>query len=175
MCSRVLTTALTVSFLAALSAQIGCAGGDAPRPQPPTNTNGLPPGPGPGPGPGPATGTGPLATLDPSTAKQESWQLDRGPAPFLNFEAQHLRISAGCRTPTGQMDCDALRFARGGQQVTLAPQEKMRMGAPGAMVCNHIKNQLVTGRDPKGNEDGFCVFPDGSMIATGSLEYHTLK
>lgn len=120
-------------------------------------------------------GSGPLASLDPNAAKQETWQLERGPAPFLNFEAQRMRISAGCRAPSGQMDCDALRFARGGQQVTLTPQEKMRMGAPGAAVCMHIKNQLLTGRDPKGNEDGFCVFPDGSMIATGSLEYYTLK
>ena len=132
----------------------------------------APPGPGPGPGPAP---TGPLAVLDPNTAKQETWQLERGPAPFLNFEAQHLRISAGCRAPNGQMDCEALRFARGGPSVELTPQEKMRMGAPGAAVCMHTKHQLTTGRDPKGNEDGFCVFADGSMIATGSLEYHTLK
>ncbi len=169
MCSRVLTTALAASILSGL---MGCAGGDSPRPQPPTNTNGQP---GPGPGVPPGPGSGPLAVLDPTSAKQESWQLERGPAPFLNFEAQHLRISAGCRTPAGQMDCEALRFARGGPQVVLTPQEKGRMGAPGAAVCSHIKNQLLTGRDPKGNEDGFCVFADGSMIATGSLEYHTLR
>jgi hypothetical protein len=120
-------------------------------------------------------GSGPLANLDPNQAKQETWQLDRGPAPFLNFEAQHLRISAGCRQPTGQMDCEALRFARRGPTVELDARERGRAVPAGATICVKLHNQLTTGRDPRGNEDGFCIFPDGSMIATGSLEYHTLK
>ncbi len=161
-----------------------CGGGQPPVTSSGATTAGPSSGPGPGPASGPGPGSasgqttppgGPLAALDPATAKQETWQLERGPAPFLNFEAQQLRISAGCRAPNGQLDCEALRFARGGPTVTLTSQEKMRMGAPGAAVCMHIKNQLTTGRDPKGNEDGFCVFGDGSMIATGSLAYHTLK
>jgi putative hemolysin len=169
---RALSISCSLSAVLVLAACAG--GGGQPDPNvpngPTTSTGGVP-----GPGPGPGQGTGPLALLDPNQAKQETWQLDRGPAPFLNFEGQHLRISAGCRQPTGQMDCEALRFARRGPTVELTPHEKARMAAPGAVICRKINNQLTTGRDPKGNEDGFCVFPDGSMLATGSLEYHTLK
>ena len=126
-------------------------------------------------GPANAPATSALASLDPNRAKQETWTLERGPAPFLNFEAEHLRISASCRLPTGQMDCEALRFARKGPSVELTAQDRSRAAPPGALICMKTKNQLATGRDAKGNEDGFCVFSDGSMIATGSLEYHTLK
>jgi putative hemolysin len=171
---RALPVSCTGSVLLLLAA---CAGGNGQQPDPnvpngqTTSTGGVSQ----GPGPDPATAGGSLANLDPSQAKQETWQLDKGPTPFLHWEGQHLRISAGCRQPTGQMDCDALRFVRRGPSVELTPQEKARMAPPGATVCVKIRNQLTTGRDPKGNEDGFCIFPDGSMIATGSLEYHALK
>jgi hypothetical protein len=122
---------------------------------------------------GPASG--PLANLDPNQAKQETWTTDRGPIAFLNFEAQHLRISASCRQPTGQMDCEALRAVRAGPSVELTPQDKARMAPPGATACVKMHHQLTTGRDPARNEDGFCVFNDGSLIATGSLELYVLK
>ena len=134
--------------------------------------------------PGPNTGSsgttsspasGPLANLDPNQAKQETWTTDRGPIAFLNFEAQHLRISASCRQPTGQMDCEALRAVRAGPSVELTPQDKARMAPPGATACIKMHHQLTTGRDPAGNEDGFCIFNDGSLIATGSLELYVLR
>ena len=118
---------------------------------------------------------GPLAALNPSDAKQETWQLESGPVPFLNWDAQHLRISASCKKPTGQLDCQALQAARGGPTVELTQQDRARMVPPGALVCKKLHNQLTTGRDPGGNEDGFCVFPDGSMISQGSLAQYALK
>jgi hypothetical protein len=73
------------------------------------------------------------------------------------------------------MDCEALRVARAGPSVELTPQDRARAAPPGATACIKLRHQIETGRDPKGNEDGFCVFNDGSMIATGSLELYVLK
>jgi hypothetical protein len=151
-------------FLAVLA---GCpSGGGAPGPN--TGSSGTTSGPGPAP-------SGPLANLNPNEAKPETWQTEGGPVPFLNFEAQRLRISASCQKPSGQMDCEALRVARAGPSVELTPQDRARAAPPGATACVKLRQKLETGRDPKGNEDGFCVFSDGSMIATGSLENYVLK
>jgi putative hemolysin len=158
-------TLVAASFLVALT---GCpSGGGSPDPSTASSGHTVPTS-------APA-GSGPLAMLDPNAARQESWQLEKGPAMFLAWDAQHLRVSAGCRQPSGQMDCEALRFARGGPTVELTAQDRARMAPPGGLVCRKIGNVLTTGRDPRGNEDGFCVFHDGSMISQGSLEFHTLK
>jgi hypothetical protein len=157
---------MRASLVLALVLVAGCpSGGSGPGPN--TGSSGTTSGPGPT--------SGPLANLDPNQAKQETWTTDRGPIAFLNFEAQRLRISASCRQPTGQMDCEALRAVRGGPQVELTPQDRMRAAPPGATVCVKMHHQLTTGRDPGGNEDGFCIFNDGSLIATGSLELYVLK
>jgi hypothetical protein len=151
------------AILVLSAALLGCpSGGTGPGPQ--TGSSGGPPPP-----------NGPLANLNPNDAKQETWQTERGALPFLNFEGQRLRVSASCRQPSGQMECEALRVVRAGPQVELTPQDRARAAPPGATACMKLHQKLETGRDPRGNEDGFCVFGDGSMIATGSLENYVIK
>ena len=155
-------------IFALLAALTGCpSGGGTPGPQTgssgTTSTTQAPP------------QGGPLANLNPNEAKQETWQTEHGAVPFLNFEAQRLRVSASCRQASGQMDCEALRTVRAGPSVELTPQDRARAAPPGATACMKLHQKLETGRDPKGNEDGFCVFGDGSMIATGSLENYVVK
>jgi hypothetical protein len=45
----------------------------------------------------------------------------------------------------------------------------------GTHVCMKLNHQLVTGKNSVGAEDGFCRFPDGSMISTGALEQYGMR
>jgi hypothetical protein len=45
----------------------------------------------------------------------------------------------------------------------------------GTRACMTLKHQLVTGHNATGTEDGFCRFPDGSMVSTGALEQYGMR
>lgn len=121
------------------------------------------------------TGTGPLANLESQPSVAEPWTSSDGkPLPMLYYTAQNVRISASCKQASGQLDCDAIRQLR-----TAVPVEVAGGGRPGTSMgtkgCKKLGYQLVTGRNSVGAEDGFCTFPDGSMLSTGALEQYGMK
>lgn len=122
-----------------------------------------------------STVAGPLANLESSPYTSETWTSQEGAAmAFVHYTPQDVRISAQCRQPTGQLSCDAIRQLRG------APVEVQGSALTGGIsagtrACVALKQQLTSGHDASGTEDGFCRFADGSMVSTGALERYGMR
>ena len=96
-------------------------------------------------------------------------------ADVLHFEAERVHISAGCAQPTGMLQCQAMDALRGGKTVQLGGNDFNGGANPGAIACRKMGRTNTTGRGPKGDEDGFCEFADGSFVSTGSIEFYVVK
>ena len=130
------------------------------------------------PGPGDASSSGspagPLANLESAPFVNEVWIAQDGGAkvPILFYAQQNVRLSASCRNGGGQLACDALRQLRGNPPVVV-PKGMVRGNvSAGTKACVALKNTIVGAHDAQGNEDGFCRFPDGSLVSTGALEQY---
>jgi hypothetical protein len=123
-----------------------------------------------------STGTGPLSTLESAPFMNEVWISQEGQQmPFIYYARENVRVSAQCRQASGQLACDALRQMRNGMPVEI-PRRALTGGiSAGTRVCMTLKHQLVTGHNSVGAEDGFCRFPDGSMVSTGALEQYGMR
>jgi hypothetical protein len=121
-------------------------------------------------------GSGPLANLESQPSVAEPWTAQDGRAlPMLYFQAQNVRISAQCKQPNGQLNCDAIRQLRNGQPVEVAARGSSPSMSMGTKGCQKLHYPLVTARNSVGAEDGFCQFPDGSMLSTGALEQYGMR
>lgn len=118
-----------------------------------------------------------LAQLDSAPFQQEVWILNEGgqQLPFIYYTADNVRLSAQCRSAAGQLTCDAARFIRTGQPVQMKRASLDGRQSAGVKVCRQMNQQIVTAHNASGNEDSFCKFPDGSMLATGSLEQYGMQ
>jgi len=120
--------------------------------------------------------SGPLATLESAPFVNEVWTSQEGqPMPFVYYTQQNVRVSAQCRQASGQLACDALRQIRGGMPVEIPGRELTGGISAGTRACMKLRHQLVTGINSVGAEDGFCRFPDGSMVSTGALEQYGMR
>ncbi len=124
----------------------------------------------------PSAGAGPLANLETGPFVAESWTSQEGQKmDFIYYTGPRVRISAMCRQPNGQLTCDAIRQVRQGMPVELDSRDLNAGISAGTKACRKLNMSLVSGHDTKGNEDGFCRFPDGSMIANGVIEQYNTK
>jgi putative hemolysin len=132
----------------------------------------------------PTNGGGPTANtvdapsgalvLNAGTAKRESYSFEEGGAKeVLTFEKERVRVSASCLV-NNMLACDAMTALRKGKHVKLAANAPASV-SPGTIACKQMGMKNRTGRDSSGNEDGFCLFPDGSMTSTGSLEFYVIE
>lgn len=112
--------------------------------------------------------------LQVKNAQKATYTIDGAPKEFLVFSAEKVTVSASCGKPDGGLDCEAMQLLRRGKSVQLTPAESSRGIPPGAAVCAKLKIMSTTGRDAKGNEDGFCTFADGSLVSHGSVDTHVL-
>lgn len=125
----------------------------------------------------PPAGSGPLASLESQPSVPEQWTTQDGRAlQMIYYQGQNVRVSAQCKQPNGQLNCDAIRQLRGG----LPPIDVSAKGASpslsmGTKGCMKMHYPLVSGRNAAGSEDGFCQFPDGSMVSVGALEQYGMR
>lgn len=122
-------------------------------------------------------GTGPLANLESAPFVNEVWTAQEGGTqmPMIFYSAQNVRVSAQCRQAAGTLQCDALRQIRQGMPVEIPKRSLTGNVSAGTRVCTKMGHQLVSGHNSVGAEDGFCRFPDGSMISTGALEQYGMR
>jgi len=127
--------------------------------------------------PSSANATGPLAALESAPFVNEVWIAQDGGAqmPFIYYTRENVRLSAACRTPSGQLSCDAIRQLRSGTPVEIARRSLTGNISAGTRVCMNMRHQLVSAHNAAGAEDGFCRFPDGSMVSTGALEQYAMR
>jgi putative hemolysin len=125
---------------------------------------------------GASTGTGPLANLESAPFLNEVWiGQEGGQSPFIFYTQQNVRLSAQCRNPAGQMNCAALQQLRNAPPVEISRRALTGGISAGTRACMKLGYRLWSGHNASGAEDGFCVFPDGSMVSTGALEQYGLR
>lgn len=118
-------------------------------------------------------GTGPLANLESVPPNAESWSNDdKQPVALLVWPAQNVKLSASCKAASGELACDAIRFLRGGNHVQMARRFLDGRQSAGVKACVRLNQPIITVRNALGAEDSLCKFPDGSMVATGTLEQY---
>jgi putative hemolysin len=106
----------------------------------------------------------------------EVWISQEGQQmPFLYYAQQNVRVSAQCRQATGQLACDAIRQIRSGMPVEIPGRELTGGISAGTKACMKLGHTLVSGHNSVGSEDGFCRFPDGSMLSNGALEQYGMR
>lgn len=149
--------------LAASVVLLGCPSGNSSGPDAQTSTSsGAAP-----------VGSGPLATLESAPFQNEVWTTDDGQqVQMLFYGQQNVRVSAQCRNGGGQLTCDAIRYLRGGQPVTIPRRALDGRTSAGVKVCQRLNQPMVRGHNTVGSEDGFCRFPDGSLLSNGALEQY---
>jgi hypothetical protein len=157
---KVETLACVVSLSVAVAAA-GCGGSNAGGPGPNDPQGGAP--------------TGPLASLDTSAPQAETWSLEGGgPAPFLFYAAENVRLSAACKPPSGPLNCAAATYLRRGAPAQVPRRQLDGRMSAGTRACMSLGNALVNGSNTVGAQDTFCRFPDGSLVSTGALEQYKL-
>lgn len=149
----------------ALACSVGCSSGSQASPAPTASTAATT---------AAAAPTGPLPLLA-KNGVRSSYTFDGGAAQeFLEFSAEKVKVSASCAKPDGTLDCDAMKLLRRGKTVQLTGAELGGGIAPGLLICKKLQIPSTVGRSAKGDEDGFCSFPDGSMVAHGSVDNNVL-
>jgi len=124
----------------------------------------------------PPAGGGPLANLEAQQPIQEAWMSPEGQQlPMLYYGAQNVRISAQCMQPTGQLNCDAIRQLRNAPPIEMSTRGANPSMSVGTRGCMKMHYGIVTGKNSVGAEDGFCRFPDGSMVSNGALEQYGMR
>ena len=89
---------------------------------------------------------------------------------FIEIEKESLTLSKACLRANGKLDCQAYRESKLASFKDL-DASLFKGGAPGGpILCAKLGGKRRIGNSPEGNERGFCTFPDGSSIATDSLE-----
>lgn len=112
--------------------------------------------------------------LQAKNAQRVTYTVDGAAKEFLDFSTERVKVSASCAKPDGSLDCEAMQLLRRGKTVQMTSAELSRGIPAGAAICAKLKIQNTTGRDAKGNEDGFCSFADGSLVSHGSVDIHVL-
>src|SRR6185436_18172904 len=87
-----------------------------------------------------AAGTGPLANLESSPFMNEVWIGQEGgqQVPFVYYSRENVRLSAQCRSATGQLNCDALRQLRGAPPVDVSKRSLTGNISAGTRVCTKL-------------------------------------
>jgi hypothetical protein len=134
------------------------------------------------PAPGPAdptmqgSGTGPLAGLESAAFQNEVWLAEDGQqVPIVYYARENLRISAQCRSASGQFVCQAVSFMRNGMPVEIARRALDGRTSAGVKVCMRMNQPIVIVHNSVGAEDSFCRFPDGSLVSNGALEQYKMR
>ena len=117
----------------------------------------------------------PIAKLDASKAKEDSYKIEDADVPVLRFEDVSLTLSASCKKPDGTLACESYAFIRDGEPVKIQHSKLDGRVSAGTMVCTKIGKTNVTGTNAAGEQDGLCRFGDGSLVDVGSLERYSLQ
>ena len=127
-------------------------------------------------GTSPPPSGGQLANLEATQPTPEAWMSPEGQQlQMLYYGPQNVRISAPCRQPNGQLNCDAIRQLRNAPPIEMSTRGANPSTSVGTRGCMKMHYTVVTGRNSVGAEDGFCRFPDGSMVSNGALEQYGVR
>lgn len=117
-----------------------------------------------------------LANLEASPFMNEVWINEQGmQEPFIFYPREGIRLSARCRTPQGQLACEAIQYLRFGMPVDIPRRSLDGRTSAGVKVCMKMSRPITVVRNSVGAEDSMCRFGDGSLIANGALERYAMR
>ncbi len=144
---------------------VGCPSKEGERQDAQTSSSGTAP-----------VGSGPLANVEATPYINEVWTDEDGnKLAMLYFTQSNLRISASCRNGAGQLQCAAINQLRSGMPIGVPRRELTGSVSAGTKACMKANYRLTMGHNSVGDQDGFCTFPDGSMVSTGALEHYGMR
>ena len=121
-------------------------------------------------------GAGPLSQLEGSPFQNEVWLDEHGQqVGILYYPRENIRVSAPCRSASGQFVCAAMQYMRNGMPVEIAHRTLDGRTSAGVKVCLKMNQPVVIVHNSVGSEDGFCRFPDGSLVSNAALEQYKMR
>jgi hypothetical protein len=103
-------------------------------------------------------------------AETKTYRVEGRVAHFIEVKMKadtSILLNQDCVKSDGKPKCEAYQAAL---KASYKGVEGPASANPGALICIHQKDaRYVIGTDAKRNENGFCKFPDGSLISGGSL------
>lgn len=81
-------------------------------------------------------------------------------------------VNHDCRKKDGSLKCSAVKALA---KATLKNITLEGGANPGAVLCGGLGGQVVLSVDDHKNETSYCQFPDGSLVANGSITFHARK
>jgi hypothetical protein len=78
-------------------------------------------------------------------------------------------VCKGLAGPARNGACDASRALKRASSKAIGEGELRGGKEPGAVLCRKLSGDVVVGADSQGNQQGFCVFADGSLLTTSKL------
>ena len=113
-----------------------------------------------------------LNTLQAEEYVRQIWSLRSEHYIFSHNPKTQILISDNCIDDSQDItksSC-AAAIALKNKNIKIAPQHFSGGRNPGAVACTQgLKKEIVILKDPKNNENAFCKFEDGSMIAAINL------
>lgn len=81
-------------------------------------------------------------------------------------------VNHDCRKRDGTLNCHAVKALKKASLKNVM----IEGGAnPGAVLCGGLGGIVVLAVDSHKNETSYCRFPDGSVVASGSITFHARK
>lgn len=107
-----------------------------------------------------------------SMASVEIWKTGKSYFKFQRNDYSGLLISKICE----KNNCAAKETLKTISFKNLRSDRLNGGKNPGAVLCHELENtQVIFLRDLKGNDNSFCMFPDKSLVSSGSLEMQARK
>ena len=103
-------------------------------------------------------------------------EIEKKPIEIIRDDEQHLTINKSCRIPSkNTYNCQAYRALKTATYKPISTQRREGQN-PGTLICSlYSATHIAIGYDEERNENSYCIFPDGSMIDSGTLFYHALE
>jgi len=102
-------------------------------------------------------------------AKDEIAMIDGKDYPLYIDKKAGIIINRECHSANGKFDCQAAKALKKASFKTV----KIEGGAnPGAVMCAPLGGRVVLSVDARKNETTYCQFPDGSLVANGTITFH---
>lgn len=113
-----------------------------------------------------------LNTLQAEEYVRQIWSSGSEHYLFLHDPKSQVLISDNCIDDSNDLKKStcAAALALNNKNIKIAPEHFQGGRNPGAVACTQgLKKEIVILKDRKNNENAFCKFEDGSMIAAINL------
>lgn len=109
-----------------------------------------------------------------SFGEEQIYVFEKSSLEFISLPEKKIIISKSCRkiiNRNSKFECQAYS-ALSFQQNSILKVMLVAGANPGSQVCEALPKSRITIGKNKYGQQSFCLFPDNSMVSTGSLYYY---